>query len=139
MAAEPAHLEPVLRNGRGHNSEWPTYQKIIIIMLYVWSRLYYYLHYKRGKLRLRIRDLLKSIHSNVFTEYLQCDKEGAGERLNIKMEGFRGFPVGAVVESLPADAGDTGSCPSPGRSHMPWSGWAREPWPLSLLSATPQQ
>ena len=29
-----------------------------------------------------------------------------------------GFPGGAVVESPPADAGDTGSCPGPGRSHM---------------------
>ncbi len=43
-----------------------------------------------------------------------------------------GFPGGAVVESPPANAGDTGSCPSPGGSHMPRSGWAREPWPLSL-------
>ena len=43
-----------------------------------------------------------------------------------------GFPGGAVVESPPADAGDTGSCPGPGRSHMPRSGWARAPWPLSL-------
>ena len=43
-----------------------------------------------------------------------------------------GFPGGAVVESLPADAGDAGSCPGLGRSHMPQSGWAREPWPLSL-------
>ncbi len=43
-----------------------------------------------------------------------------------------GFPGGAVVESPPANAGDTGSCPGPGRSHMPRSGWAREPWPLSL-------
>ena len=41
-----------------------------------------------------------------------------------------------MVESPPADAGDTGSCPSPGRSHMPQSGCAREPWPLSLCSAT---
>ena len=37
-----------------------------------------------------------------------------------------------MVESPPADAGDAGSCPGPGRSHMPRSGWAREPWPLSL-------
>ena len=44
----------------------------------------------------------------------------------------RGFPGGAVVESPPADAGDTGLCPGPGRSHMPRSGCAREPWPLSL-------
>ena len=37
-----------------------------------------------------------------------------------------------MVEDPPAVAGDTGSCPGPGRSHMPWTGWAREPWPLSL-------
>ncbi len=37
-----------------------------------------------------------------------------------------------MVESPPADAGDVGSCPGPGRSHMPRSGCAREPWPLSL-------
>ena len=43
-----------------------------------------------------------------------------------------GFPGGAVVESPPADAGDTGSCSGPGGSHMPQSGWAREPRPLSL-------
>ena len=43
-----------------------------------------------------------------------------------------GFPGGAVVESLPANAGDMGSSPGPGRSHMPRSGWAREPQLLSL-------
>ena len=43
-----------------------------------------------------------------------------------------GLPGGAVVESLPDDAGHTGLRPGPGRSHMPRSGWAREPWPLSL-------
>ena len=32
-----------------------------------------------------------------------------------------GFPGGAVVGSLPANAGDTGSSPGPGRSHMPRS------------------
>ena len=31
------------------------------------------------------------------------------------------FPGGAVVESLPANAGDTGSSPRLGRSHMPRS------------------
>ena len=30
----------------------------------------------------------------------------------------RGFPGGAVVENLPANAGDTGSSPGLGRSHM---------------------
>ena len=33
----------------------------------------------------------------------------------------RGFPGGAVIENLPASAGDTGSSPGLGRSHMPWS------------------
>ena len=43
-----------------------------------------------------------------------------------------GFPGGAMVESLPANAGDTGSSPGLGRSHMPRSDWAREPQLLSL-------
>ena len=33
----------------------------------------------------------------------------------------RGFPGGAVVENLPANAGDMGSSPGLGRSHMPRS------------------
>ena len=37
-----------------------------------------------------------------------------------------------MVESLPDDAGDTGSSPGLGGSHMPRSGWAREPQLLSL-------
>ena len=44
----------------------------------------------------------------------------------------KGFPGGAVVGSLPANAGDTGSSPGLGRSHMPRSSWAREPQLLSL-------
>ena len=32
-----------------------------------------------------------------------------------------GFPGGAVVENLPANAGGTGSSPGLGRSHMPRS------------------
>ena len=35
--------------------------------------------------------------------------------------GRGGFPGGAVVENLPANAGDTGSSPGPGRSYMPRS------------------
>ena len=34
---------------------------------------------------------------------------------------LQGFPGGAVVGSPPANAGDTGSSPDPGRSHMPRS------------------
>ena len=51
--------------------------------------------------------------------------------INYKIAGS-GFPGGAMVENLPANAGDTGSSPGPGRSHMPRSNWAREPQLLSL-------
>ena len=37
-----------------------------------------------------------------------------------------------MVENLPANAGDTGSSPGLGRSHMPRSNWAHEPQLLSL-------
>ena len=43
-----------------------------------------------------------------------------------------GFPGGAVVRNPPANAGDTGSCPGPGRFHRPRSNRAREPQLLSL-------
>ena len=50
--------------------------------------------------------------------------EGTGPRLcsshSLKRQ-RRGFPGGAVVESLPANAGDTCSSPGLGRSHMPRS------------------
>ena len=39
-----------------------------------------------------------------------------GILLSIKRN--EGFPGGAVVENLPADAGDTGSSPGLGGSHM---------------------
>ena len=45
---------------------------------------------------------------------------------------MQGFPGGAVVEGLPAGAGDVGSGPGLGGSHMLRSGWAREPQLLSL-------
>ena len=43
-----------------------------------------------------------------------------------------GFPGGAVVENLPASAGDMDSSPGLGRSHVPRSKQAREPQLLSL-------
>ena len=44
------------------------------------------------------------------------------------------FPGGAVVNNLPANAGDTGLSPGPGRSHMLWSNKACVPQVLSLRS-----
>ena len=35
--------------------------------------------------------------------------------------GTWGFPGGTVVKNPPANAGDMGSSPAPGRSHMPRS------------------
>ena len=48
-----------------------------------------------------------------------------------------GFPGGAVVKNLPANAGDTGLSPGPGRPHMLWSYWARAPQLLSLNAYSP--
>ena len=45
---------------------------------------------------------------------------------------LEGFPGGAVVEGLPASAGDAGSGPGLGGSRMLQSGWAHEPQLLSL-------
>ena len=38
-----------------------------------------------------------------------------------ELGGSLGSPGGAVVGNPPANAGDTGSSPGPGRSHMPRS------------------
>ena len=49
---------------------------------------------------------------------------------------WEGFPGGAVVKNPPANAGDMGSSPGPGRSHMPQSNKACAPQLLSLRSRT---
>ena len=43
-----------------------------------------------------------------YSQVLKCRNE----------EWLRGFPGGAVVKNPPANAGDTGSSPGLGRSHM---------------------
>ena len=42
-------------------------------------------------------------------------------RCTVKTAPLRDFPGGAVVKNPLANAGDTGSSPGPGRSHVPWS------------------
>ena len=44
-----------------------------------------------------------------------------GFRVKSEFKKYRDFPGGAVVGGPPANAGDTGSTPGPGRSHMPQS------------------
>ena len=39
----------------------------------------------------------------------------------IQLKLYGGFPGGAAVKNPPPNAGDTGSSPGPGRSHMPQS------------------
>ena len=46
---------------------------------------------------------------------------GEGWLKTVVQNNFWGFPGGAVVKNLLANAGDTGSSPGPGTSHMPWS------------------
>ena len=38
--------------------------------------------------------------------------------LHVNIKIIRGFPCEAVVKNPPANAGDKGSSPGPGRSHM---------------------
>ena len=47
--------------------------------------------------------------------------EDANYNNSVNKTNTRGFPGGAMVKNLPASAGDTGSSPGPGRSHMPRS------------------
>ena len=42
-------------------------------------------------------------------------------------KGVGGFPDGSVAKNLPANTGDTGSIPCPGRCHLLQSNYAHEP------------
>ena len=73
--------------------------------------------------------LFSSVHPHSESlGYSECLVSKGGTLLKVS----GGFPGGAVVESLPANAGDTGSSPGLGGSRMPRSGWAREPQLLGL-------
>ena len=54
------------------------------------------------------------ITSNISSEIMQARRDWS-ERFKVFKEGF---PGGTVVEGLPANAGDTGSSPGLGGSHM---------------------
>ena len=73
------------------------------------------------------KDLLQSTGNYIqYLVIIYNGKESEKEQI------YRGFPDGAVVQSLPANAGDTGSSPGLGRSHMLRSNQACEPQLLSL-------
>ena len=60
-------------------------------------------------------------HHTVQKNGLKMNHRYKHKKISSNLKAFAlGFP-GAVVKNLPANAGDTGSSPGPGRSHMPWS------------------
>ena len=51
--------------------------------------------------------------------------------------GGRVFPGGPMAKNLPANTGDTGSIPGPGRFHVSWGNSAHAPQLLSLRTLEP--
>ena len=78
----------------------------------------------------------RKISNNLTLQLKQLEKEQTKPKLSRRKEITKiraeGFPGGTVVENLPANAGDVGSSPGLGRSHMLRSNSAREPQLLSL-------
>ena len=62
-----------------------------------------------------------SVCSNIMDWIIRTLKGTKNPGLNVFLKHAWDFPGGAVVKNPPAKAGDTGSSPGPGRSHMPWS------------------
>ena len=74
-------------------------------------------------------DIYRTFHAKT-TEYTFSSAHGTFSRIDHilghksslgKFKKIGDFPGGAVVENLPANAGDTGSSPGLGGSHMPQS------------------
>ena len=65
----------------------------------------------------------KSPRAETSLEWLKVVRRTTGLKWNVQKikRNIGGFPGGAVVKNPPANAGDTGSSPGPGRSHMPRS------------------
>ena len=61
--------------------------------------------------------------ANIFSKINEVSLSLQGKQLMVFVINNKiwGFPGGAVVENLPANAGDMGSSPGLGRSHMPRS------------------
>ena len=63
---------------------------------------------------MKLKTILRTLHSKTYSIQKVVLK-----RKYIALEThLEGFPGGAVVKNPPAKAGDTGSIPGPGRSHM---------------------
>ena len=60
----------------------------------------------------------EDLDTNVYSSFIHNSPKLETTQMSISK---RDFPGGAVVKSPPANAGDMGSIPGPGRSHMPQS------------------
>ena len=63
----------------------------------------------------------KSNRGKHFLDHSKLVRQVIQRILNYQQGPIRDFPGGAMVKNLPANAGDTGLIPGPGRSHMPRS------------------
>ena len=63
----------------------------------------------------------KNIKQKQYYNKFNKDFKNSPQQKNLKKKKLWGFPGGTVVENLPANAGDTGSNPGLGGSHMLWS------------------
>ena len=75
---------------------------------------------KCTELRWIENSLIKYLQAVMMGHPLHCERESM-KKVLCSQEVMVGFPGGTVVKNLPASAGDTGSSPGPGRSHMPRS------------------
>ena len=58
------------------------------------------------------------MYKHVHASFIYDSQKRETIQMSINSRLDRGFPGGAVVENPSANAGDTGSIPGPGRSHM---------------------
>ena len=61
---------------------------------------------------------------NLYTLHSIC----RDPKIALKMKSIKNASGGPVVRNPPANAGDTGSIPGLGRSHMPQGNWVHVPW-----------
>ena len=81
--------------------------------------------------------VLREIKKMTLKHMWKC-KESTIAKVILEMKAWKlniwDFPGGPVVKNSPANSGDTGLIPGPGRFHMPWSSWACAPQLLSPQS-----
>ena len=66
----------------------------------------------------RERDRAHPVESGHSSLLYYCFAFQSKKKMKLKQNPLLGFPGGAVVKNPPANAGDTGLSPGPGRSHM---------------------